>query len=388
VKGVLDATNRADAEEAITRRGYLAAELREEAAFLAKFQDFLIEIQRPRTRDIVVFLRQFSVMVAAKMPIVQALRSLVYQTVHPSLRVVILDIVKDVESGRKLSEALSTHPRVFSAFAVHIVRAGETSGRLEDVLSYLADQAERDEELRSKVRGAMVYPAFILGGLGIVSFIMMTFVVPRLTGVLQETGAELPVMTKALIAVSGFLSAWWWVMLIVLVGAIVGFRLSLRTPAIAAGWDEVKLRMPIFGPIAREVAVVRFAQSFDMLLRGGVDIVPGLEVVGDVLGNAAYRRLIDETIHEEKDGNSITTVFKDSTLMPSMVTQLLAVGEETGQLTEVLEKLSKHHERLVEQRVRNLVTTIEPLVMIILGVAVGVMVAAIIMPMYNLTSQF
>ncbi|MBI4434543.1 type II secretion system F family protein, partial [Candidatus Uhrbacteria bacterium] len=167
-----------------------------------------------------------------------------------------------------------------------------------------------------------------------------------------------------------------------------GFRLSLRTPAIAAGWDDVKLRIPIFGPIAREVAVVRFAQSFDMLLRGGVDIVPGLEVVGDVLGNAAYRRLIDETIREVKDGNSITTVFKDSSLIPSMVTQLLAVGEETGRLTEVLEKLSAHHQRLVEQRVRNLVTTIEPLVMIILGVAVGVMVAAIIMPMYNLTSQF
>lgn len=388
VKGVVDATSRADAEAALEKRGYLAASIREEAAFLAKLQDFLVQIQRPRTRDVVVFLRQFSVMVAAKMPIVQALRSLVYQTVNPSLRAVILDVVKDVESGRKLSDAFSHHPRVFSNFAVHIVRAGETSGRLEDVLNYLADQAERDADLQSKVRGAMIYPAFILGGLTIVSFIMMTFVVPRLTGVLQETGAELPVMTKALIAVSGFLSAWWWVILILIVLAFVVFRFMLRTPAIAAGWDNVKLRMPIFGPIAKEVAVVRFAQSFDMLLRGGVDIVPSLEVVGDVLGNAAYRRLIDETIREVKDGNSITTVFKDSSLIPSMVTQLLAVGEETGQLTEVLEKLSAHHQRLVEQRVRNLVTTIEPLVMIILGVAVGVMVAAIIMPMYNLTSQF
>ncbi|MDO8621922.1 MAG: type II secretion system F family protein [bacterium] len=388
VRGVVEATTSADAEDALQKRGYRTAVVRAEPAFLAKIEDFLIQIQRPRTRDIVVFLRQFSVMVAARMPIVQAIRSLVHQTVSPNLRQVILDIVKDVESGGKLSDAFGVHPRIFSQFAVHMVRAGETSGRLEEVLSYLADQAERDEELHSKVRGAMVYPAFILGGLTIVSFIMMTFVVPRLTNVLQETGAELPLMTRGLIAVSGFMSSWWWAILIVVVGGVIGLRLSLQTPSVRARWDYLKLRMPVFGSIGREVAVVRFTRSFEMLLRGGVDIVPGLEVVADVIGNAAYRELIHETIREVRDGNSITTLFKDSPLVPPMLTQLLGVGEETGQLEEVLGKLASHHERLVEQQVRNLVTIIEPLVMIILGVAVGVMVAAIIMPMYNLTSQF
>jgi type II secretory pathway component PulF len=331
---------------------------------------------------------EFAVMVAAKLPVVAALRSLVTQTEHPNLRAVILDIVKDVESGRKLSDAFGAHPRVFNAFAVHIVEAGETSGHLEEVLGYLADQSERDAELASRTRGAMIYPAFILCALAIIAFIMMTFVVPRLTAVLKETGAELPWMTKALIAVSSIMASWWWLFAIVIAAAIGTFVMMLRTPRVREWWDALKLRLPVIGPLGREIAAVRFARSFEMLLRGGVDIPDGLAVVAGVLGNMAYRRLIDETIREVKDGNSITTVFADSPLVPRMMTQLLAAGESSGRLEEVLTKLAAHHERLVEQRVRNLVTVIEPLVMIILGVAVGVMVAAVIMPMYNLTSQF
>jgi len=388
IRGTLDALSRGEAEELLGKRGYRSVAIREEPAFLVSIQDFLIQLQRPRTRDVVVFLRQFAVMVAARLPIAQALRSLVTQTASPALRAVILDIVKDVESGSRLSDALGAHPRVFSAFAVHIVEAGETSGRLEEVLGYLADQSERDAELASRTRGAMVYPAFILSGLVIISFIMMTFVVPRLTTVLSETGAKLPWMTRALIAVSSFMASWWWLLALVIVAAIGTFIAALRTPRVREWWDGWKLRVPIIGPLGREIAAVRFARSFEVLLRGGVDIVDGLNVVGDVLGNAAYRRLIDETIREVKDGNSITTVFADSPLIPRMMTQLLAAGESSGQLEEVLKKLSSHHERLVEQRVRNLVTIIEPLVMVILGVAVGIMVAAVIMPMYNLTSQF
>ncbi|MDO8599175.1 MAG: type II secretion system F family protein [bacterium] len=387
-RGSIDALVRGEAEELLGKRGYRSVTMREESAFFAKLQDFIIQLQRPRMRDIVAFLRQFAVMVSAHIPIVQALRLLVSQIPSPSLRVVILDIVKDVESGRKLSDAFGMHPRSFSVFAVHMIRAGETSGHLEEVLGYLADQSERDAELASRTRGAMIYPAFIMGGLVVISFIMMTFVVPRLTAVLMETGAELPWMTRALIAVSAFMAAWWWLLLILLAIAIGSFVMMLRTPRTREWWDELKLRVPIFGPLGREIAAVRFARSFEMLLRGGVDIVDGLDVVGGVLGNAAYRRLIDATIREVKDGNSITTVFEDSPLVPRMMTQLLAAGESSGQLEQVLEKLAAHHERLVEQHVRNLVTVIEPLVMIIMGVAVGIMVAAIIMPMYNLTSQF
>lgn len=385
-RGSVEAASHVEAEEVLAERGYLAVRVRP-----SQFQAltaFLAHFQKPKAKDVVVFLRQFAVMVDAEVPIVHALRSLVRSTVQPALRAVIIDLAKDVESGRKLSDALGAHPRTFGAFAVHMVRAGETSGRLSEVVTYLADQAERDDELRARVRGAMVYPAFILGGIGIVAIIMMVFVIPRLTSVLQESGATLPVTTRVLIATSSFLASWWWVLAIVIAAGVVVVRIMLRRPEPRAVWDAALLRVPIFGRITREVAVVRLTRSFEMLLRGGVDVVPALEVVQGVIGNAVYERIIAETIREVRDGNSVTTVLAMSRHIPPMVPQLIAVGEETGRLQQVLAKLADYYAREVDQHVRNLVTVIEPLVMIVMGVAVGVMVSAVIMPMYNLASQF
>ncbi|MBI4142734.1 type II secretion system F family protein [Candidatus Uhrbacteria bacterium] len=388
MSGALEAASRVDAEELLTARGYIAISVRERR-WLGPLLTFVAELQRPQTKDVVIFLRQLSVMIAAKVPVVGALRALVRSTPNPALRAVILDLAHDVESGQKFSDALAVHPRVFSSYAIHIVRAGETTGRLDEVIGYLADQSERDEELKSKVHGAMVYPAFILSGLVVVAVVMMVFVIPRLTTVLTESGATLPFATRALMAVSSFMARWWWIIAAVIAAIVVAFRYALRSsPAVRVGWDRVKLRIPIFGQMTREVAVVRFARSFEMLLRGNVDVVPGLEVVRGVLGNAVFEELIDETIREVKDGNTMTSVFERSPHLPPMVPQLLAVGEETGRLQEVLAKLGDFFAREVDQRIRNLVTIIEPLVMIVMGVAVGVMVAAVIMPMYNLASQF
>ncbi|MFH1098794.1 MAG: type II secretion system F family protein [Candidatus Uhrbacteria bacterium] len=387
VRGVIDAADSSEAIATLQKRQLFAVELSGRgvadlsAALSALFR-------RPRSSDIVVFLRQCSVMVNAKVTLVRALRSLVYQTTNSTLRSIVVDLVREVESGRRFSEALGAHPRVFSAFAIQMIRAGETSGKLDEVLNYLADQAERDQELKSRTRGAMVYPAFILGGIGVVAFIMMTFVVPRLTGVLQETGATLPITTRLLIAVSSFLAVWWWAIALAVVIAFVAFRISLRSPSVRVAWDRLKLRLPIAGSIGQSIAVVRFTRSFGLLLRGDVDVVPALEVVRDVVGNMAYAQLLDDTIREVRDGSTIASVLARSPIIPSMVAQLIAVGEETGRVEEVLDKLAKFYDREVEQSIRNLITIIEPLVMIILGVAVGIMVAAVIMPMYNLASQF
>lgn len=388
IRGSLIAASRGEAEGELADRGYLAVALREEARAVSVLRDVIIQLQRASTKGVVVFLRQLSVMVSAEMPLVDALHALVRQTSSVALRPVVIDVVKDVESGRRLSEAFAAHPRIFSSFAVHLVRAGETSGNLSDVIGYLADQAERDADLRSRVRSAMLYPGFIIGGLVVVAFIMMTFVIPRMTSVLVSSGGTLPLMTVALIAVSNFLAAWWWLLIILIVAAVVGFRFLLRRAGVRVWWDELKTKVPAFGPITKAVAVVRITQSFEMLLRGGVGIIPALEVIRDVVGNASYRNLIEATTREVMDGNSITTHFRDSPLIPQMVTQLIAVGERTGELVTVFDKLAHHYSRVVEQRIRNLVTVVEPVVMIILGIAVGIMVGAIIMPMYNLVSQF
>lgn len=388
VRGALVAASRAAVEEELAEREYLAVSVREEAEIVAMLRELIAHSQRPPIKHIVVFLRQLAVMVSAELPLIDALRSLVRQTEHPLLRPIILDIVKDVESGHRLSDAFAAHPRVFSSFAVNLVRAGETSGNLAAVIAHLADQAERDQELRSRIRGAMLYPAFIIGGLVIVTFIMMTFVVPRTTEVLKQTGAELPIATKILIAVSSFMAAWWWLILTVVALGFIGFRWSLRYEEVRVWWDRTKLRIPIVGRIGMDLAVVRMTQSFEMLLRGGVGIIPSLEVIRDIVGNAAYRSLIEATTREVMDGNSITTRFRDSKIIPPMLTQLLAVGERSGEMEQVLGKLAAHYQGVVERRIRNLITVIEPMVMILLGLAVGVTVAAIIMPMYNMVSSF
>lgn len=384
---MVTAATRGDAESVLAERGHVIVVLRTETVFERVHAALVERIRRPSRAEIVGFLRQFAVMVSARMPVVLALRSIAAQTRRVGLRAVVLDLVRAVESGVKLSDAFAAHPHVFSDFATHLLRAGETSGTLDAVLGYLADQAERDRELQSRVRGAMVYPSFILGGLATVAFLMLTFVLPRLTAVLAETGAELPFLTRLLIAVSAFAEHWWWLVLSMGTIAAVGFRVSLRAPAMRMRWDTVKLHIPVIGAIGQEVAVVRFAQSLHMLLRGGVGTVPSLGVVSGVMGNAAYRQLIDRTIRAVEDGSSIAAALQGSRLMPDMATQLIAIGEASGQLDHVLAQLGQYHERLVEQHIRNLVTTVEPMVMIILGLAVGVMVSAVIMPMYQLASR-
>ncbi|KPJ85510.1 hypothetical protein AMJ57_02885 [Parcubacteria bacterium SG8_24] len=339
-------------------------------------------------KDIVVFSRQFSVLMGSKVPIVKALQTVSRQTNNPRLQRMLVDIADEVESGTSLSVAMSKYPKAFSGFFVNMVRSGETTGRLEDVMNYLADQMERDFDLNSKIKGAMIYPIFVIVGLVVVGFIMMAFVVPKLTDVLTESGAELPITTKILIAVSTFFKAYAIQIIIAAVLAVIALQWWIRTPGGRPIWDKLILKIPVFGPLLQRIYVIRFTRSMSTMVSGGIDIPSSLEISADVVGNAFYRGQILETKREVSDGHSITTVFEREGSMPTMVSQMMSVGEETGRLSEVLDKLTDFYSREVENMVANLVSAIEPLIMLVMGVAVGAMVAAIIMPMYNLASQF
>ena len=241
----------------------------------------------------------------------------------------------------------------------------------------------------SKIKGAMVYPAFIIVGMVAVAILMMIFVIPKLTDILIESGAELPWTTKVLIFTSDILSNYWWLLLILIIIAVVALRMEIRLPAGRIIWDNLKVHLPIFGKIFKKIYIVRFTRSMSTLIKGGVDIVSSLQVVANVVGNAVYKKIINETIREVEDGNSITSVFKEEEkLIAPMVSQMMSIGEETGQMSFVLEKLSDFYSREVRVAVQSLVTVIEPLIMIIMGIAVGIMVSAILMPMYNLTAAY
>lgn len=387
VEGLVEADTVDIATDALKDRGLFVLTIAEhqDRALFDKELPFFNKIP---IKDLVIFSRQFSVLMGAKVPLVQALKTVARQTQNQRLKAVLLDIAGEVEAGTSLSVAMAKHPKAFSSFFVNMIRSGETTGRLEEVMNYLADQMERDFDLMTKIKGAMIYPIFIIIGLVIVGFIMMVFVVPKLTATLTESGAALPWTTRLLIGTSGFFKTYAVQIVIASVLGLAAFRWWTSTPGGRAIWDRVKLRIPVFGDLLRHIYIVRFTRSMSTLISGGVDIPQSLAIVADIVGNEYYRQLILETKKEVSDGNSITTVFNRTTAFPQMIPQMMAVGEETGRIGEVLERLTGFYSRELSNSVSNLVSAIEPLIMLVMGGAVGVMVAAIILPMYNLASQF
>ena len=382
IEGAVEAASEQAALDELSERN-LSPVFLQERTQKSVWQVSLKFLNRINAKDLVVFSRQLAVMVAATVPLVQSLRILTKQTQNETLKIIVSEVGDEVEGGAKLSAALSRYADVFSNFYVNMVRSGETSGRLDETLNYLADEAEKNYDLMSKIKGAMTYPAFILVGMVVVGFVMMTFVVPKLTVILEETSPALPTSTKILIATSGFLERWWWLVILVLIAAVLGGRVASRQGVGRLIWHRLQLRLPILGKILQRIYLVRFTRSLASLMLGGVPLTRGLEVVAGIVGNEVYRDLITRTIHEVEEGNSISTLFLESSDMPAMVSQMLVVGEKTGRLEEILNRLGDFYSREVENNVQGLVTLIEPLIMVILGLAVGVMVAAIILPIYQ-----
>lgn len=387
IEGIIEAPNEQTAVELVEEKGYqvfLLEARKKESIFHLE----LAFLERVKTKDLVVFSRQLSVMVSANLPLVQSLRILVKQTTNPLFKRAISEIADDVEGGEKLSQSLAHYPKIFTDFFVAMVRSGETSGRLDEVLNYLADEQEKDYDLISKIKGAMIYPIFIVTGLVVVGAVMMIFVIPKLTDVLKESGGELPFSTRLLISTSDFMKNYWWVLVMGIIAIFFGLRFYLKTRTGRHTYDFLRLKLPVFGQLFKRIYMIRMSRSLATLMTGGVPLTQALEIVSDIVGNSVFRDILSNTIKEVKDGRPMTSVFGVSKDIPIMFSQMISVGEQTGKLTVILEKLADFYSREVDNIVTNLVSLIEPLIMVVLGVAVGIMVAAIIMPMYNMASSF
>ncbi|KKS34413.1 MAG: Tfp pilus biogenesis protein PilC [Parcubacteria group bacterium GW2011_GWC2_42_12] len=383
--GLVEANNRDYVEEILKEKGLAIVTISEMAA-AKKFN--LSFLNRVKGKDIVIFSRQFSVLVSANVAMVQSLKILVDQTSNLTLKMIVSEIADEVDAGSPLSEALSKRPKVFSNFYVSVIKSGETSGKLDEVLGYLADEMEKDYDMMSKIKGAMIYPAFVLCALAAVGAVMMIFVVPKLTSILTESGTELPLTTKMLIGTSEFMTNYWWLLIIISVGLFLAVRFYISRPRGRRQFDLIKLKLPIFGHLFQLIYLVRFTRSMNTLIVGGVTISNSLKVAAEVVSNEIYRELIEKTIKEVEDGNSISSVFMDSKTIPKMVSQMLSIGEKTGKMDIILARITDFYSREIATMVANLMTLMEPIIMVIMGVAVGIMVAAIILPMYNLASNF
>jgi len=337
-------------------------------------------------KDVVLFSRQLATLINAKVPIIQALKILETQVSSAKLKSVLSEVADHVEAGESLSSAITRYPRIFSDLYVNLLRAGELSGTMDEALSYLANQMEKDYDLRSKVIGAMTYPAFIVVALVIVGFLMFLFVLPPLVSVLQESNVELPITTKILIGTTHFVQTFWWLILILMVGGVAGLRFYIGTAGGRYVIDTMKIRAPIVGSLFQKIYMARFARNLSTLISGGIPIVKALDSVANIVDNAVYKEIILDASTQVRNGKSIATALTVRSEFPPIVAQMTQIGESTGRLQEILDKLASFYEKEVDGVLKVLTTLLEPIIMMLLGLAVAVMVAGILLPIYNLAS--
>jgi type IV pilus assembly protein PilC len=333
-----------------------------------------------------LFSRQLATLVSARVPILQALRILEEQVSNKYLVSIVRELIQSVENGESLSLAMNKHDKVFGSVYISLVKSGEVSGSLDKSLSYLADQLEKDYELRSKVKSAMTYPLFVLGALGIVGVLMFKFVLPKLTSVLKEQGGQLPPISQGLIAFTDFFDKFWWVVILLFACLVIAVKFYISTETGRRKLDELKIKLPILGEIFKKIYLARFARNLSTLIIGGIPIIKALQIVADIINNVIYREIVLNAVSQISAGKSISEGLSGHPEFPNIVTQMVKVGEQTAQLDEIMNKLALFYEKEVDTKVATLATLLEPIIMIILGIGVGLLVAGILMPIYNLAS--
>ena len=382
--GVVEAATEASAFDILQNHGLIVINLRPLAK--SSIMERIPFVNSVPMKETVLFSRQLATLIDAKVPIIQALKILQIQVSSHRLQEIIGEISQKVESGDSLSVAMAQYPSVFSNLYINLVRSGELSGTLGESLTYLANQLERDYDLRSKIVGALTYPAFIVSALVIVGFLMFIFVLPPLVGVLQEAGADLPFTTKILIAATNFIQDFWWLVAAAMIGGIISLRIYANTFSGRHVIDLVKTKTPVFGKLFEKIYMARFARNLSTLVAGGIPIVKSLESVADIVGNQIYKEIILDAANQVRNGKSIASALVDRPEFPPIVSQMTQIGESTGKLHEILEKLASFYEKEVEGVLKIITTLIEPMIMILIGLAVAVMVAGILLPIYNLAS--
>lgn len=384
-KGSVEAGSEVQAAEILHRNRLVVLKLQPEEAGV-NFENFIPFLRRVSGKELVIFSRQLSTLINAKVPIVQSLEILQEQVASRKLRVVLEEMTDDIEGGKSLSDSIVKFPHVFSNLYLNMVKAGEISGKLDESLEYLADQQEKDYELSSKIRGALTYPIFIVSAIVVVGALMFVFVLPQMVGVLKEAGVQLPATTRVLIFLTEAVQSYGVFILLAFVGLIVGLQFYVRSEGGRAIWDALKIKTPVFGKLLKNIYMDRLSRNLSTLVGGGIPIVQALYTVADIVGNGVYKRIIMDAASEVETGKAIASVFAESEEIPKIVTQMVKVGEETGSLHEIMGKLANFYDKEVAKMLGTLTTLLEPIIMILLGLAVAVMVAGILLPIYNLAS--
>ncbi|MBN3038660.1 MAG: type II secretion system F family protein [Candidatus Omnitrophica bacterium] len=340
-----------------------------------------------KTDDLVIFSRQLATMVDSGIPLVQALDVLAEQIEKPFFKGVVINLRDDIETGSSLSDALGHHAKIFSNLFVNMVRAGESSGMLDDILERVAEYLEKASALQRKVKSSLVYPALVVSMAIIITSLLILKVVPTFKGIFDSLGGELPKLTQVLINFSDFCRAYFLHMIIGIVAFLVIYKKVTSTPKGRLKRDKVLLRLPIFGLLLRKVAIARFSRTLATLVKSGVPILNSLEIVASTSGNKVIEMAVDQVRNNIREGENIAEPLARSGVFPPMVTRMIQVGEQTGELEKMLSKIADFYEEQVDVAVGSLTSLIEPLIIVFLGVVVGGIVAAMFLPIFKITQM-
>lgn len=385
VTGEVEASNESTAARLVRDRGYILIDLAPAGSGLFGLKGKLKA--RVSGGDVTAFTRQLATMISAGLPVTESLQILRLQS-RSSMKTVATQVLADVEAGESLSKAFGKHTTVFSPTYVALIRAGETGGVLDKVLSRLADNLERNQEFKGKVKGAMIYPAIIVVGMIVVSIIMVVFIMPRLTELYTQFDAELPITTKILTAISGFVINFWYLVILGLGVLYWAFRAYAKTKYGRRRIAKFVFRIPIIGELQREVILTELTRTLSLMVGSGVPILEGLAVTSGVVGNIIISEALQNASKQIEKGFPISYAFAQyPDAFPYILAQMISVGEETGKMEEVLSKVSHVFEVSSEQKVKALTAAIEPIIMIVLGVGVAFLVVSVILPIYNLTTS-
>ncbi len=393
---------KARTKEGVLRKGIVEAQTEETAVEVLRGQELVIIELREADRagrglfamsdkvkfdDIVNFTRQLSTMISAGLPLTDALSILQVQ-VPPALSKRVMAILRGIEGGATFANALKEHEEVFSRVYVALVEAGEAAGVLDTILARLADNLEKQREFRAKTKGALIYPVIVLIGMLVVGAVMMIFVLPKLMVMYEDFDADLPMITQILIGLSTFMAKTWYLTVLAIVGGMYGVKKLRTTPSGALKYDQLVQKVPIFGKIKGMTLMAEFSRTLALLASAGVSLVESLSIVKGVVDSEVTRQALEKVGKDVERGNSLAESIAKHETFPMIVPQMVSVGEQTGKLDEVLNRVAGYFETESEHAIKNLSTAMEPVIMILLGLGVGFMIVAIIVPIYNLTSTF
>ncbi len=391
INGIIDADSPVAARQKLRGSGIFPVDVKETSSKPKDLRPGAVSVstflKRIKPAEVSIATRQLSILLGAGVPLVGSLDALVSQITNPLIKKIMAEVKESVNEGNSLAHALSKHPKAFSNVYVNMVRAGEASGSLDVVLDRLADLGEHQQALMGRLKAALTYPIFmsIIGTL--VLFFLMTFVVPNITQIFTEMHAALPVPTVVLINVSNFLKSFWWLILVGIACGIVVITQLIKTPKGRYFWDEAKLLIPIMGPINRKIALGRFGRTLGSLLQAGVPLISALQIVRNIVNNVIIADVIDTAVEEIQAGKGLASPLAQSRWFPSIVVQMIFVGEQSGELETMLGKVADTYERDVESQIMAMTSMLEPVMILFMGLIILFIVISILLPIFEMNQM-